>query len=329
MTTTKGTLPVTVNSVTLLGDIHSITTYCVRDNGFNGNIGNITLLTYGDTLYRDSSYSNTFYGLVSNSVAQATSNPLQVVDVLLNSAGWPQQFCPLNSTWNENNSVDAIGITNVVETGTGTGILFFLKNHRPGGVNNYIGAGVAFVTMNNNLPSCTRLAEYWWDATTEPWYGDVCCLKFGEYIYAYGHGNTSAEYVYVCRVLTSSATTLSAYEYWNGTSWQRGRLYNVSSKESVFWQVQAGQIIWSTYYNCLLFVYTDRFLDNQVNARTATSPIGPWSSAVTLYKAPAGTPAGSLYGATPQPMYDSTGKTLVCTYTKVSNDLQAVQVTFT
>ncbi|KAK9342162.1 hypothetical protein V1522DRAFT_417017 [Lipomyces starkeyi] len=209
------------------------------------------------------------------------------------------------------------------------GILFFLKNHRPGGVNNYIGAGVALVTVNNNLPSCMRLAEYWWDATTEPWYGDVCCLKFGQYIYAYGHGNTSAEYVYVCRVLTSSATTLSAYEYWNGTSWQTGRLYNVSSKESVFWQVQGGQIIWSTYYNCLLFVYTDRFLDNQVNARTATSPTGPWSSAVTLYKAPAGTPAGSLYGATPQPMYDSTGKTLVCTYTKVSNDLQAVRVTFT
>ncbi|KAK9372339.1 uncharacterized protein V1513DRAFT_427659 [Lipomyces chichibuensis] len=324
MSTPKGTLPPAVVSDTFLGHIHSTTTYCIRDNGFNGSIGNITLLTYGDTLYRDSNYSNKFRGIVANSVAQATSNPLQVVDVLLNSKGWPQQFCPFNSVWNESITTDAIGVTNIVETGSGTGIVFFLKNHRAGGIDRIIGAGVATVTMSGNVPSCTRLAEYWWDGATEPWYGDICSLKFGNYIYAYGHGNTSAEYVYVCRVLISSATTLSAYEYWNGSSWQKNRLYNVSGKESVFWQVQAGQVIWSAYYNCLIFVYTDRFMDNQINAKTASSPTGPWSSAVTLHKAP----TGSIYGSLPQPNYDSTGKTLVCCYTNYPNDLQAVQITF-
>ncbi|KAK9353392.1 hypothetical protein V1523DRAFT_203198 [Lipomyces doorenjongii] len=325
----QGALPVTVGSYTFLGDIHSITANCIRDNGFNGNLGNSTLVTYGDTLYRDSSYSDTFRGMVSNSVASATDNPLQVIDGLLNSDGWPEQFCPVNSAWGEDNSVDAIGITNVVETDPETGIVFFLKNHRPGGVNSYIGAGVATVTMNWNVPSCTRPVEYWWDATTEPWYGDICSIKVGDYIYAYGHGSDSSDYVYVCRVLATSATRLSAYEYWNGSGWQKNRLYNVSAKESVFSNIQAGQIIWSTYHNCLLLVYTDRLMDNQINAMTASSPTGPWSSPVTLYEAPAGTIPGTIYGALPQPNYDSTGKTLVCAYTKYPNDLQAVKITFT
>ncbi|KAK9330749.1 hypothetical protein V1520DRAFT_117802 [Lipomyces starkeyi] len=323
-------LPVSVSSHTVLGNVHSMDTYCIRDNGFNGNMGNITLLTYGDTLYRDSSYSDKFRGMVSNSVVKATSDPLEVIDVLLNNDGWPEQFCPVNPAWDEDNSVNAIGITNVVEIDSESGILFFLKNYRPSGVPHYIGAGVATVTMKGNEPSCTRVAEYWWDAAVEPWYGDIGILKFGDYIYAYGHGNhgsDSSDYIYVCRVLASSATTLSAYEYWNGSGWQKDRLYNASAKESVFWEVQSGQIIWSSYYNCLLFVYTDGFLNPQINARTASSPTGPWSSPVTLYKEPDGTP-GSIYGALPQPNYDTTGKTLVCTYTKYPNNLQAVKVTF-
>ncbi|KAK9328090.1 hypothetical protein V1520DRAFT_12981 [Lipomyces starkeyi] len=320
--------PITVTSSTLLGDVHSTNTYVVRDNGFNGQIGDQTLLTYGDTLYKDSSYSDTFYGIVSNSVAQPTSNPLQVFDLLLNSQGWPEQFCPVNAAWGEDNTDYAIGISNVMETSPGNGILFFLKNYRPNGVNNIIGAGVATVTLDGDVPSCTRLAEYWWDASTEPWYGDICCVKFGTYIYAYGHG-PSQVYIYCCRVLTSNATDLSAYEYWNGSSWQTERLYDVTATESVFWEIQSGQVIWSKYYGCLMFVYLDRFLDNQVNAVTARYPQGPWSSPVILYKCPAGTPAGSIYGALPQDNYDPTGKTLVCVYTQIPNDIRAIEVTFT
>ncbi|KAK9489865.1 hypothetical protein V1508DRAFT_426647 [Lipomyces doorenjongii] len=320
----KGRLPITVHSATFLGDIHSTTTHCLRDNGFNGQIGGVTLLTYGDTMFRDSSYSNTFRGMTSDSVAQATSNPLHVTDVLLDGGGWPQQFCPLNPAWNEDKSVHAMGITNVVETSPRKGILFFLKNHRPGGVDNLVGAGVATVTMRGNTPSCTRLAEYWWDGKTEPHYGDVGCVKFGNHIYAYGHGNASKEFVYVCRVLISSATNLSAYEYWNGSRWQKERLYNVSGKEGIFWQIQSGQVIWNPYYDCLMFVHSNNFMDNQILAMTASSPTGPWSSPVTLHKVP----SGAVYSATPHPNYDWTGKTLVCSYTKHPNILQAVKITF-
>ncbi|KAK9366868.1 hypothetical protein V1509DRAFT_628170 [Lipomyces kononenkoae] len=320
----RGKLPIAVNSATLLGDIYSTTTNCIRDNGFNGQIGGYTLLSYGDTMFRDPEYSDAFRGMTSDSVAHATSDPLRVTDVLLDGSGWPQQFCPLNPAWKEDMSVDAMGITNVVETSPGRGVLFFLKNHRPGGVNNLVGAGVATVTMHGNVPTCTRLAEYWWDGKTEPHYGDICALKFGDYIYAYGHGNASAEFIYVCRVLASSATNLAAYEYWNGSDWQKDRLYNVSGKESVFWQIQAGQVFWNPYYNCLIFVHSNNFMDNQILAKSSSSPTGPWSEPVTLYKVP----SGQVYSAAPHPNYDSTGKTLVCTYTKYPNQLQAIKVTF-
>ncbi|KAK9235267.1 hypothetical protein V1525DRAFT_410499 [Lipomyces kononenkoae] len=320
----KGKLPVAVDSATLLGDIYSTTTHCVRDNGFNGQIGGYTLLSYGDTMFRDQDYSDTFRGMTSDSVAHATSDPLRVTDVLLDESGWPRQFCPLNPAWNEDISVDAMGITNVVETSPGQGILFFLKNHRPGGVDHLVGAGVATVKMHGNSPVCTRLAEYWWDGKTEPHYGDICAVKFGDHIYAYGHGNASAEFVYVCRVLASCATNLASYEYWNGSQWQKDRLYNVSEKESVFWQIQAGQVFWNPYYDCLIFVHSNNFMDNQILAKTASSPTGPWSAPVTLYKVP----SGQVYSAAPHPNYDETGKTLVCTYTKYPNQLQAVKVTF-
>ena len=135
------------------------------------------------------------------------------------------------------------------------GILFFLKNHRPNGQNTLIGAGVATVSLSSsNVPNATRLAEYWWDANTEPWYGDIGALRAGEYVYAYGHA-TSANHVYVARVNYTQATQLDSYEYWNGQAWQSDRLYNVSDTESVMWGVDQGQVFWSNYYGCFVFVY--------------------------------------------------------------------------
>ena len=55
-----------------------------------------------------------------------------------------------------------------------------------------IGAGVATVTLSESgssppVPKVTRLAEYWWDAATVPWYGDCGALRVGEYIYVSAH----------------------------------------------------------------------------------------------------------------------------------------------
>jgi hypothetical protein len=117
----RGVLPLSTTSAVLLGDVHSNNTFVKRDLGFPGRIGNYVLLSYGDTLWSDSDYSNTFRGITSDSAAFATYDPLTVYDPCLNSKGFPEQFCPIISEWGEDSSTWACGITNVVETYPGQG----------------------------------------------------------------------------------------------------------------------------------------------------------------------------------------------------------------
>jgi len=93
-----------------------------------------------------------------------------------------------------------------------------------------------------------------WDGETEPWYGDICAIRSGDYIYAYGHAKRTP-FVYLARVSWQNATDLSCYEYWNGDTWQVERLYNPGDKEGVFWQINQGQVIYSSYYACYIFIY--------------------------------------------------------------------------
>ena len=117
----RGQLPISVSCIDELGDVHSKTTAVKRDLGFAGQIGNYTLLSYGDTMYSDAAYSDTFRGMTSDSVAFATHNPLEVLDVNLNEQGYPKQFCAIMEEYGEDSSTCALGITNVVETNLGQG----------------------------------------------------------------------------------------------------------------------------------------------------------------------------------------------------------------
>jgi hypothetical protein len=249
-------------SIRFLGEVHSATTFVKRDLGFQGQLGEYVLLSYGDTLYSDSQYSDTWRGMASDSIALATHDPLWVVDPVLDSNGYPPQFCPLISGFGEDPSECGMGITNVVETFPNQGIMFFLLNHRPNGTNNLMGAGVASITIDESeyppVPHLQRLPpQFWWDAKSEPWYGDICALRWNDYVYAYGHGIEGNPYVYLTRVPVVEATNLECYEYWNGDSWQSERLDGtaVGEKEGVFWQINQGQVIWSTHFTCFLLVY--------------------------------------------------------------------------
>jgi len=115
------------------------------------------------------------------------------------------------------------------------------------------------VTLSDNyppVPNVTRLGQYWWDGETEPWYGDVGAIRTNGYIYAYGHAKDSP-WVYLTRVRWQEATDMNCYEYWNGATWQVERLQtkDIGEKESIFWQINQGQVVYSAYYQCYLFVY--------------------------------------------------------------------------
>ena len=261
--------PLTVANVSFLGEVHSISTTVKRDLGFQGQLGPYVLLTYGDTLYTNVTFASqdisndTFRGMTSDSMALATHDPLQVIDPVLDSRGYPPQFCPTHKEYNEDPSDCALGITNVVETNPGEGIVYFLLNHRPGGVNNERGAGVATISLSNTyppVPNVTRLDQYWWDGDTEPWYGDVCALRHGDHIYAYGHSKHDP-FVYLARVHWQSATRKDCYEYWNGDGWQTEvpKTKDLGEKAKMFWQINQGQVIYSPYHECFMFVYCGTF----------------------------------------------------------------------
>jgi len=253
-----------VSCVDFLGNVYSSNTYVKRDLGFQGRLGRHILLSYGDTMYSDANYSDTWRGMTSDSIALATHDPLIVVDPILNDDGYPPQFCPLMDDLNEDPAECALGITNIVETHPGQGILYFLLNHRPDGNNTLIGAGVAMVHLKHHTyppkPFIKRLGQYWWDAKTEPWYGDICAICWKGYVYAFGHGGVENPWVYLTRVRHNEATYLECYEYWNGIDWQQERLNSAAlgEAESVFWQINQGQVVWSNYFGCLVFVYCGR-----------------------------------------------------------------------
>jgi hypothetical protein len=109
--------------------VHSVNTFVKRDLGFQGRIGNNIFLSYGDTMYSDSSYSDEFRGMTSDSIALATHDPLEVRDINLDGQGHPQQFCPIMAECGEESSTHALGITNVIETypGQGAEVKAFVK----------------------------------------------------------------------------------------------------------------------------------------------------------------------------------------------------------
>jgi hypothetical protein len=253
-----------------LGHVKSSTTNVIRDLGFPGQIDDIQLLTYGDTLFRSTKQPNSFLGMVTNSVALATDNPLVVVDKNLGTNGWPVHFVPVLAKYGEDAAVDAMGITNVIPTTLGNAVVFFLKNHRPNGKNTLIGAGVASVVMKNGVPQATRLAEYWWNGATEAHYGDVAVMRNGSYIYAYGNSPTGDGYIYVNRVYYTKATRLEAYQYWNGTDWQNDRLYNPTKKAAIFWKFGQGSMSWNSHLNKFLFVYSGESLNNHRESNIKT-----------------------------------------------------------
>ncbi|KAL2407923.1 hypothetical protein ABEF95_015013 [Exophiala dermatitidis] len=368
---------ISIDRVDFLGPVHSATTHVKRDLGFQGRLGEYILLSYGDTLYSDAEGTDSWRGMTSDSMTLATHDPLVVVDPpgLLNDQKYPRQFCPLDPNVGEIPSEYAVGITNVVSIDTTTdtttttttsssgagsgadagakGIIFYLLNHRPGGNNHILGAGIALVDLDTatypptptirRLPSpytsstSSTLSKHhlWFSGPTSPWYGDICALRWHNHIYAYGHGGDNNPWVYLTRVPVAEATRgLHAYEYWNGEHWQKNPLdkNSIGEKESVFWQINQGQVVYSKFLGCLVFVYVDNFMNSRVHLKTSLTPEGPWSDPpVMLYQATPILPKekmGCIYAAVPHPYFDESGKTLVVTFTNHPNTIQAVRVVF-
>lgn len=76
-----------------------------------------------------------------------------------------------------------------------------------------------------------------------------------------GSGAPGANYsdVFVARVAPGSAGTLSAYQYWDGSTYGSKRLtnpvFNGYAPAAVLQQAPQGSIIYNKYYNLYMYLY--------------------------------------------------------------------------
>jgi hypothetical protein len=205
----------------------------LRDLGFSGVLDGRIIWAWGDTLMGKEG-SEMICAQDSTSIGTLDA-PMVTVDTALHSNGkfvcnWIP--CTPEEENEGGHGVNAFGGTNVLEIAPTKGVVFYLKNHRPGGLNHIVGAGVATCqTDENNVPHAVRNGEKMWEEY-EPWWGDVGIAldERDGMVYAFGHGpgfdGEVAARTYLCRVPKDRVTDINAYEYWlNGQrKWTKQRL---------------------------------------------------------------------------------------------------------
>ncbi|KAI2633101.1 hypothetical protein GGS26DRAFT_66829 [Hypomontagnella submonticulosa] len=340
-----GSSPITTFLTAYLGRQNANNSCSHRDLGFTGELQGKWYAVFGDTLWCSPSVTDPeqdpegFHGMVRDSVSLMTENPLVVKDLHLNSdkpVAHQLQFVPFNEAWGETN-LYGFGGTSLVETANGAGAVFYLVNANEAGLK---GAGVAKVELVSGDPTVTqRFGDhgYWWVANTTPRYGDVAAFRDPQsnYIYAWGGAPTSvidyfgAQYVYLLRVQAANAYDLNSYEYWWGKAaggWKKGQpLTEFKAQTAVAWNTGQGQIVWSEFFKCYIFVHLGPG-SGDVLLRTATTLEGPWTPDVKVFTA---TPidGGLTYAGVAHPYLDSSGRNLTISYTN-NNRIEVVRVTF-
>ncbi|KAF6815743.1 conserved secreted protein [Colletotrichum plurivorum] len=337
-----GTNPIYHPKVEYLGFQKADNSCSHRDLGFTGAIAGKWYAVWGDVLWCDAGVTDPekdtpgFHGMVRDAVSATTNDPLIVHDLNLGDNGRQRQFIPFNSSWGEKFDT-GFGGTSLVETNaaTGTGAVFYLVNQNAAGL---VGAGIAKVDVIDGTPTVTqRFGDqgYWWPANTNARYGDIAAFRDlrSEYVYAWGgpptaiSGWVEGSYIYLTRVKAAEAFDISKYEYWWGTQqgWKTERLTTFTSETATLWGTGQGQIVWSEFYQCYIFVHLG-IGGGSVFLRTATSLEGPWTPDVKIFQAEP-IDGGLVYAGVAHPYLDESGKTLAISFTN-NNRIQVIKATF-
>ena len=217
-----------------------------------------------------------------------------------------------------------MGISNVVQTTSDdTGILFFGRAHRPNGTNTTVtGAGVASVSTAFLYPVCERLSEQWWDAATEPAYGNHGAVDGRDgYIYAFGEFSGLLQQIMLARVPKDKATELPAFEYWNGTGFFPQRLQNPGREAVVLPDTNQGSVFWFDAWGCWVSLTRQVHDLAALTVRTSFWLSGPWSAERVIWRGP-----GYLYAPVWHDEFGGGDKEMWISYTLNPNIQQMVRL---
>ena len=245
-----------------IGNVTSINTPDdVRDLGYQGQIGDVWINTFGDTIPCKKAWPTQAgcFGIEASNSAGIPVNTTSFNTIDANKKHRTTSFCP---------RIDGeapgfgLGLTNVVPTSSSAGIVYIYAINRDKNAHSPAGSGVGIITINHEgKPICSRPNGPMWQIH-EPHYGDHSAVLGSDgYIYAYGGGRASdcppapkhcLNYLWLARVPQAQAANISAYEYWNGSEFSPERLYNPSSKSSVMYGGQ-GTVIYSPFYKKYMY----------------------------------------------------------------------------
>ncbi|KAH8882158.1 hypothetical protein GQ53DRAFT_847776 [Thozetella sp. PMI_491] len=341
-----GTNNISVISAQALGYQTANNSCSHRGVGFAGPVSGTWYAIFGDTFWCKSGVRDPkadpsgFHGMVRDAVSQLTTDPLKVVDLGLNADSFvphQSQLIPYNSDWGETAQF-GFGGTSLAETdaSSATAALFYVVNATRAGLR---GAGVAKVEVVDGTPTVTArfgINGYWWDAKTQARYGDQAAYRDekSDYIYAWGGPPTSvtdrpgSSLVYMARVRAADSFDLSMYEYWWGRQqgWKPQVLTTFNAETAVMASTGQGQVFWSPFYGCYVFVHASTRGSGPIFLRTVPSPEGPWTADVQVYQArPLN--GGLVHAGVAYPYLDTTGQTLVIGFTN-NNRIEVVKLTF-
>lgn len=350
-----GQLPPRVSKLTYLdphvfyhpsGRPHNV----MRDLGFTGVLDGKVIWTWGDTLM--GTKDSAMICAVDSTSIGSMRVPMSSMDTALaGDSNNVRNLIPLNREEERNGgyAVFSFGGTNILEPAPNAGLVYYLKMHRPGGVYTCHGAGVATITVGpDSIPHATRHHDTLWTAT-EPCWGDVgVAYNAAEHtVYAYGHGASYdpelSSRTFLAKVPADKALERDAYQYWNnGTrSWssqrpgkpgQQGTVECTKEMAIFDWHaMNQSAPFWSNWFNCWMLVHSSGWPESPVYVRTAERLEGPWvehgevASTEARGKEGGGVGGGFRYCVVGHPEFDSSGKTVLVTWTR-ENVIYGVRV---
>ena len=185
--------------------------------------------------------------------------------------------------------------------------------------------------VQDGTPTVTQRygdSGWWWDANSNPHYGDVAAYQDEKSSYIYILGNPpngeSDSYVYQARVNAADAFDMTQYEYWWGRDqgWKSDVLTTFNSETAVMWGVGQGQMMWNDHFQTYLYVHMG---GGAVQIRTAPSPEGPWTADQMVYQDSDN--GGYIYSGVAYPYLDTSGQTLTVAWTN-NNQIRVAKISF-
>jgi len=328
-------------SVQDLGTLPTNSDILGRDGGYSALFQGHSVWLYGDTFLAnpnadDFTLISDSWSYTSDLTAQSGISGFQEP---LDSAGAPAMLLPetpaeqaFNAAHNVNNcQQQPCGArwalwpeSIVVDPNTGHALVFYmLLSALPGGFN-FQSVGSSVATWQSllqqpqrptiNPPVVPTHPDLLFNQN-EPAFGSASLIVNGM-LYVYGCGNPANSLDKSCwlgRVAPANVLDRSAWSYYAGSgNWssQLGEAVPVFIGNNIL------SVSWNNYLQQYIAVYSAPFSQN-VMIRTAPSPEGPWSLAITAFSAMPAAQGGNVYDAHAHSEYDANGgQTIYVTYSR-------------